>query len=84
MLRYIDLYTLSHYPHVLLRFFLFPQIVIYVLYVLPNIWRVLKHYESIGAIELQMLTPAGNLPTHAALLDEYFRYFDESSWIVFS
>ena len=44
------------------------QIVIYVLYVVPNMWAVLKHYEALGTIKIRFITLPGDRPTQPLLL----------------
>ena len=46
---------------------------LYVYYVLPNIWKVLKHYESLGVVTLHPFSPAGDIPTHPVTLFEYYK-----------
>ena len=38
----------------------FLQMAVYVYYVVPNVWKVLKYYETLGFLDIHQFAPAGD------------------------
>ena len=50
----------------------FFQLVMYVIQVMSNAWKVLKHYEALGVVEIRLITLPGDRPTYPLMLQRYF------------